>query len=122
MRWTFVLLLPGGCIPPPNPWWMPSRTAGFDSPAKVLPVLAPLLCSQVVPVAARLLLEMFSGELSWSADSIRLQISNPDLKDRMVEQFKELHHIWQSQQQLQPVVQAPPAGPGPWPMHPVGMQ
>lgn len=76
---------------------------------------------QVVPVAARLLLEMFSGELSWSADSIRLQISNPDLKDHMVEQFKELHHIWQSQQQLQPVAQAPPAG-GAWPMHPAGMQ
>ncbi|ELW48028.1 Interferon regulatory factor 5 [Tupaia chinensis] len=86
-----------------------------------------LITVQVVPVAARLLLEMFSGELSWSADSIRLQISNPDLKDRMVEQFKELHHIWQSQQRLQPVAQAPPvvglgAGQGPWPMHPVGMQ
>ncbi|XP_066218728.1 interferon regulatory factor 5 isoform X1 [Saccopteryx leptura] len=81
-----------------------------------------LITVQVVPVAARLLLEMFSGELSWSADSIRLQISNPDLKDHMVEQFKELHHIWQSQQQMQPVAQAPPAGQGPWPMHPAGMQ
>uniref|UniRef100_A0A452S5X2 Interferon regulatory factor 5 n=1 Tax=Ursus americanus TaxID=9643 RepID=A0A452S5X2_URSAM len=86
-----------------------------------------LITVQVVPVAARLLLEMFSGELSWSADSIRLQISNPDLKDRMVEQFKELHHIWQSQQRLQPVAQAPPvaglrAGQGAWPMHPAGMQ
>jgi interferon regulatory factor 5 len=87
-----------------------------------------LFALQVVPVAARLLLEMFSGELSWSADSIRLQISNPDLKDHMVEQFKELHHIWQSQQRLQPpVALAPPvaglaAGQGPWPMHPVGMQ
>ncbi|EAW83703.1 interferon regulatory factor 5 isoform d [Homo sapiens] len=86
-----------------------------------------LITVQVVPVAARLLLEMFSGELSWSADSIRLQISNPDLKDRMVEQFKELHHIWQSQQRLQPVAQAPPGaglgvGQGPWPMHPAGMQ
>lgn len=86
-----------------------------------------LITVQVVPVAARLLLEMFSGELSWSADSIRLQISNPDLKDRMVEQFKELHHIWQSQQQMQPMAQAPPvpglsAGQGPWPMHPVSMQ
>ncbi|XP_029779577.1 interferon regulatory factor 5 isoform X1 [Suricata suricatta] len=86
-----------------------------------------LITVQVVPVAARLLLEMFSGELSWSADSIRLQISNPDLKDRMVEQFKELHHIWQSQQRLQPVAQAPPVaglgdGQGAWPMHPVGMQ
>ncbi|XP_069852824.1 interferon regulatory factor 5 isoform X2 [Dipodomys merriami] len=86
-----------------------------------------LITVQVVPVAARLLLEMFSGELSWSADSIRLQISNPDLKDHMVEQFKELHHIWQSQQGLQPAAQAPPvaglgAGQGPWPMHSVGMQ
>ncbi|XP_060052522.1 interferon regulatory factor 5 isoform X1 [Erinaceus europaeus] len=86
-----------------------------------------LITVQVVPVAARLLLEMFSGELSWSADSIRLQISNPDLKDRMVEQFKELHNIWQAQQRLQPVPQAPPVagltgGPAPWPMHPVGMQ
>uniref|UniRef100_H0X0W8 Interferon regulatory factor 5 n=1 Tax=Otolemur garnettii TaxID=30611 RepID=H0X0W8_OTOGA len=86
-----------------------------------------LITVQVVPVAARLLLEMFSGELSWSADSIRLQISNPDLKDRMVEQFKELHHIWHTQQRLQPMAQAPPvaglgAGQGPWPMHPVSMQ
>lgn len=86
-----------------------------------------LFAPQVVPVAARLLLEMFSGELSWSADSIRLQISNPDLKDHMVEQFKELHHIWLSQQQLQPVAQAPPgaglsASQGAWPMHPAGMQ
>ncbi|XP_004382709.1 interferon regulatory factor 5 [Trichechus manatus latirostris] len=86
-----------------------------------------LITVQVVPVAARLLLEMFSGELSWSADSIRLQISNPDLKDRMVEQFKELHHLWQSQQRVQAVAQAPPgpglmADQGPWPMHPVGMQ
>ncbi|XP_010341477.3 interferon regulatory factor 5 isoform X1 [Saimiri boliviensis] len=86
-----------------------------------------LITVQVVPVAARMLLEMFSGELSWSADSIRLQISNPDLKDRMVEQFKELHHIWQSQQRLQPVAQAPPgaglgAGQGPWTIHPAGMQ
>nr|XP_013013893.1 interferon regulatory factor 5 isoform X2 [Cavia porcellus]XP_013013894.1 interferon regulatory factor 5 isoform X2 [Cavia porcellus] len=85
-----------------------------------------LITVQVVPVAARLLLEMFSGELSWSADSIRLQISNPDLKDRMVEQFKELHHIWQAQQ-LQSVAHATPmvglgTGQGPWPMHPVGMQ
>ncbi|NXA15199.1 IRF5 factor, partial [Sapayoa aenigma] len=63
--------------------------------------------SQVVPVAARLLLEMFSGELSWSADSIPLQISHPDLKDRMVEQFKELHQLWQSHQRL-PLMQPLP--------------
>ncbi|XP_014816226.1 PREDICTED: interferon regulatory factor 5 [Calidris pugnax] len=67
-----------------------------------------LITVQVVPVAARLLLEMFSGELSWSADSIPLQISHPDLKDKMVEQFKELHQLWQNQQRL------PQPGPTPW--------
>lgn len=117
-------LPPGGCSPSPVPWWMPHAQLDLTVPPRFsLSLFAP----QVVPVAARLLLEMFSGELSWSADSIRLQISNPDLKDRMVEQFKELHHIWQSQQRLQPVAQAPPvaglrAGQGAWPMHPAGMQ
>lgn len=52
---------------------------------------------QVVPVVARILTEMFSGELSWSTDSIRLQISNPDVKDQTVEQFKELQRLLQSQ-------------------------
>ncbi|XP_077035469.1 interferon regulatory factor 5 isoform X2 [Agelaius phoeniceus] len=77
-----------------------------------------LITVQVVPVAARLLLEMFSGELSWSADSIPLQISHPDLKDRMVEQFKELHQLWQSHQRLPPA--QPPPGPsaGPWALPP----
>ncbi|KAM9705245.1 interferon regulatory factor 5 [Menidia menidia] len=62
-----------------------------------------LIMVQVVPVVARILIEMFSGELSWSTDSIRLQISNPDVKDQTVEQFKELQRLLQSQQ-----------GPGPW--------
>ncbi|MBN3295300.1 IRF5 factor, partial [Amia calva] len=57
-----------------------------------------LIIVQVIPVVARILTEMFSGELSWSTDSIRLQISNPDLKDQTVEQFKELHRLWQNQQ------------------------
>lgn len=56
-----------------------------------------LIIVQVVPVVARILTEMFSGELSWSTDSIRLQISNPDLKDHTVEQFKEIHRLLQSQ-------------------------
>nr|XP_008172295.1 interferon regulatory factor 5 [Chrysemys picta bellii] len=82
-----------------------------------------LITVQVVPVAARILLEMFSGELSWSADSIRLQISHPDLKDKMVEQFKELHQLWQNQQSLQahPASNLEP-GPGPWAMQASGMQ
>ncbi|XP_053110289.1 interferon regulatory factor 5 isoform X2 [Hemicordylus capensis] len=72
-----------------------------------------LITVQVVPVAARILLEMFSGELSWSADSVRLQISHPDLKDKMVEQFKELHQLWQTQQM---VPSLEPAGAGTWAM------
>lgn len=55
------------------------------------------LCAQVVPVVARLLTEMFSGELNWSTDSVHLQISNPDIKDQTVEQFKELQRLMQSQ-------------------------
>ncbi|XP_053718052.1 interferon regulatory factor 5 isoform X1 [Synchiropus splendidus] len=51
----------------------------------------------VVPVVARILTEMFSGDLSWSNDSIRLQISNPDVKDQTVMQFKEIQRLLQSQ-------------------------
>ncbi|ETE57633.1 Interferon regulatory factor 5 [Ophiophagus hannah] len=54
--------------------------------------------------------EMFSGELSWSADSVRLQISHPDLKDKMVLQFKELHQLWQMQQNMSE------GGPSSWEM------
>ncbi|XP_074757786.1 interferon regulatory factor 5 [Athene noctua] len=78
-----------------------------------------LIMVQVVPVAARLLLEIFSGELSWSAESVPLQISPPDLKDELVEQFKELHQLWQNQQRLPA---APPqlvaANGGPWGLPP----
>ncbi|KAG8440109.1 hypothetical protein GDO86_006048 [Hymenochirus boettgeri] len=87
-----------------------------------------LITVQVIPVAARLLSEIFTGESSWSADSIRLQISHPDLKDKMVEQFKELHQLWQSQQThaVQPENGMPNSvcdvGPGPWPMHTGSME
>lgn len=54
-------------------------------------------CPQVVPVVARMLTELFNGDLSWSTDSIRLQISYPDVKDQTVEQFKELQRLLQSQ-------------------------
>ncbi|KPP69617.1 interferon regulatory factor 5-like [Scleropages formosus] len=55
-----------------------------------------LIFVQVIPVVARILMEMVSGEFSWSLDSIRLQISNPDLKDQTVEQFKEVQRLLQS--------------------------
>lgn len=54
-------------------------------------------CVQVVPVVARMLMEIFSGELSWSTDSIHLQISNPDVKDQTVEQFKVIQRLLQEQ-------------------------
>ncbi|XP_041833579.1 interferon regulatory factor 5 isoform X2 [Melanotaenia boesemani] len=67
-----------------------------------------LIMVQVVPVVARILTEMFSGELNWSTDSIRLQISNPDVKDQTVEQFKELQRLLQNQH-----IQGPWASPVP---------
>lgn len=48
-------------------------------------------------MVARMLTELFNGDLSWSTDSIRLQISYPDVKDQTVEQFKELQRLLQSQ-------------------------
>lgn len=56
----------------------------------------------MVPVVARILTEMFSGELNWSTDSLRLQISNPDIKDQTVEQFKELQRLMQIQNIMGP--------------------
>lgn len=44
-----------------------------------------------------MLTEIFSGELSWSTDSIHLQISNPDVKDQTVEQFKVIQRLLQEQ-------------------------
>eukprot|EP00063_Salmo_salar_P088247 XP_014063082.1 PREDICTED: interferon regulatory factor 5-like isoform X2 [Salmo salar] len=75
---------------------------GEDWPDQQKPKEKKLIVVQVVPVVARILTEMFSGDLSWSTDSIRLQISNPDLKDQTVEQFKELQRLLQSQHGLGP--------------------
>ncbi|XP_063304414.1 interferon regulatory factor 5 [Pelobates fuscus] len=85
-----------------------------------------LITVQVIPVAARLLSEIFTGESSWSADSIKLQISHPDLKDKMVEQFKELHQLWQIQQAQAMATDVGTSNSGgdvgPWPMHTGSMQ
>ncbi|XP_078533916.1 interferon regulatory factor 5 [Lissotriton helveticus] len=96
---------------------------GEDWPDKK-PKEKKLITVQVIPVAARILLEIFSGEANSSIDSIRLQISHPDMKDKMVEQFKELHQLWQNQQAMHAAaappgleaVQGPETGAGPWPM------
>ncbi|KAG7255926.1 hypothetical protein CRUP_023949, partial [Coryphaenoides rupestris] len=89
---------------------------GEDWPDKK-PKEKKLIIVQVVPVVARILTEMFSGELDWSTDSIRLQISNPDVKDRTVEQFKEVQRLLQSQRTQQGpwgTQQGPAASVGPW--------
>ncbi|XP_029018448.1 interferon regulatory factor 5 isoform X2 [Betta splendens] len=90
-----LILFQKGEAPNPPPFEI-HFCFGEDWPDKK-PKEKKLIMVQVVPVVARILTEMFSGELSWSTDSIRLQISNPDVKDLTVEQFKELQKLLQSQ-------------------------
>ncbi|XP_041709800.1 interferon regulatory factor 6 [Coregonus clupeaformis] len=96
-----LILFQKGETPTPPPFEL-YFCFGEDWPDQRKPKEKKLIVVQVVPVVARILTEMFSGELSWSTDSIRLQISNPDLKDQTVEQFKELQRLLQSQHGLGP--------------------